>query len=212
MKPSNVGEIYSQLVISKDVPLATDRIKRVIVTCSCGNTKTVRYGDLRSGRTTSCGCKQLASATKHGMSNTRLYKMWDNMIRRCSIPTTKGYKHYGGKGVSVFKDWLNYEVFHQWAISNNYSEGLSIDRINSELNYEPSNCRFIAISDQQANRSSSRGTSKYIGVYLKQNQWAAQVKYKGKTNHIGYFTTELEAAQKRDKFIKLNKLPHKLNF
>ena len=212
MKISNVGEKYSQLVIVENSSPYPDRIKRVVVKCSCGNTKTVRYGDLRSGRTTSCGCKQIASATKHGLSNTLLYKMWDNMIRRCTVPTTKGFAHYGGKGISVCNEWLDYGVFHEWAISNGYSEGLSIDRIDSSLNYTPDNCRFIAKSDQQANRTSNRGTSKYIGVFLKKNQWAAQVRYKGKTNHIGYFSTELIAAQKRDEFIKLNNLPHKLNF
>jgi hypothetical protein len=82
--------------------------------------------------------------TTHGETNTRLYVIWLAMRRRCGNPNSHNYKYYGGKGVRVCDEWnSNYENFRDWARENGYEDNLTIDRIDSDGNYEPSNCRFI---------------------------------------------------------------------
>lgn len=129
--------------------------------CECGNITNVPGGHLRTGHTTSCGClaKEVNSKvhTTHGKRNTRLYRIWSNMLQRCKNPNVKEYKWYGAKGVSVCDEWKNdFQSFYDWAIANGYRDDLSIDRINSNGNYNPSNCRWISISEQQSNRSNNR--------------------------------------------------------
>ena len=89
--------------------------------CECGNTTNVAGGHLRSGHTRSCGCleKEVKSAVhkKHGKRNTRLYRIWANMKGRCFTPTNKLYKWYGGKGVSVCSEWMDFQVFYDWAMA-----------------------------------------------------------------------------------------------
>lgn len=115
---------------------------------------------MRSGHTQSCGCleKEVKSAahTKHGKRNTRLYRIWANMKGRCFNPNIKEYKWYGGKGISVCPEWMNFQVFYDWAMDNGYADSLTIDRIDQNGNYCPDNCRWLALSDQQSNRSNNR--------------------------------------------------------
>lgn len=77
----------------------------------------------------------------------RLYRIWEAMKSRCLNPNREAYKHYGGKGVKVCLEWLNYAVFRDWALINGYADGLTIDRINNDGNYEPFNCQWITLSE-----------------------------------------------------------------
>lgn len=124
--------------------------------CDCGNTKIVRSRDLRNGIVKSCGClrKELAKnrASKHYGSGTHLYAVWNMMRQRCNNPNNKDYKHYGNRGITVCSEWNDFPNFQSWALSNGYEEGLTIDRINNDGNYEPDNCRWIPIEEQQHNR------------------------------------------------------------
>ena len=109
----------------------------------------------------------------HRLRNTRLYSIWLTMRSRCNNPNTINYKYYGGKGIKVCNEWDSFAVFHEWAIRNGYSEGLTLDRISSDKNYEPTNCRWISLPDQQRNRSNNI----YItinGVTKCGNEWARQ--------------------------------------
>ena len=82
--------------------------------------------------------------TTHGQSKTKLYKVWNQMKQRCSNPKSKGYHNYGGKGISVCKEWQDdFNVFHSWALQNGYEIGKEIHRVNSNGNYSPENCVFI---------------------------------------------------------------------
>lgn len=94
---------------------------------------------------------------KHGMRNTRLYNIWRSMRQRCSNPKRANYHNYGGKGVKVCSEWdSDFIHFYTWAMENGYSESLSIDRIDSDGDYEPSNCRWASYKEQNNNRYSNK--------------------------------------------------------
>jgi hypothetical protein len=133
--------------------------------CECGKRSIVRGGHLIAGATKSCGClgKENASKAKikHGDTigeHSRLYGVWQNMKNRCNNTNLKGYKDYGGRGITVCDEWLNsYSSFKEWAVANGYDDSAprgkcTIDRIDNDGNYEPSNCRFVDSFVQVSNQ------------------------------------------------------------
>lgn len=149
--------------------------------CECGTEKTILANTLRSGKSKNCGClaKELShKARKHGMSNTRLFSIWHSMIERCENPNTKGYRLYGARGISVCKEWHDSTTFFQWALSNGYADHLTIDRKDSNGNYEPTNCRWVDTKTQANNTSRNH--------YLTINGETKTVAQWGETNHIPY--------------------------
>lgn len=125
--------------------------------CDCGNSELISVSstDLTKGYIHGCNaCKNDRigkSQTHHGMKYTRIYKLWSSMKSRCSNPYINGYENYGGKGIKVCDDWLKFEPFYNWAISNGYTDELTIDRINVYGNYEPDNCRWVTNKEQKRN-------------------------------------------------------------
>ena len=136
---------------------------------ACGKEIITRAGNLRSGTSKSCGCTRAAKCgaaakitnTKHGASPhrgyTKLYNTWLRMKGRCNNPNATSYKYYGGRGITVCLEWQrDFAAFRDWANAHGYKEGLSIDRIDPNGNYEPSNCRWITMAEQQRNKRNTK--------------------------------------------------------
>ena len=125
--------------------------------CDCGNTIITEATRVKMGVVKSCGCLQRKVAAErfkvHGLTNTRIYRIWASMISRCENPNNNRYYVYGLKGISVCDDWRNdFMSFYNWAINNGYSDDLSIGRIDNDKGYCPSNCRWATSKEQRANQ------------------------------------------------------------
>lgn len=119
--------------------------------CSCGNKKIISGRDLVRGRTKSCGCFRKEINKTHGLSQTRLFRIWCLIRRRCFKQGTRGYKYYGSRGITICKEWLEFMPFYNWAMSQGYRENLTIERIDNNGNYESSNCTWIPQAQQTQN-------------------------------------------------------------
>ena len=125
--------------------------------CECGNIKILTRNSLLSSHVKSCGCLRIEKTkerrTKHGLRNTQLYRVWSNIKTRCYNPNKDTYQYYGGKGITMYPKWQeDFISFYTWSLENGYKEGLTIDRINPNGNYEPSNCRWVTTTQQQNNK------------------------------------------------------------
>ena len=124
--------------------------RRVVVQCECGIIKTVDYYSIKNGLTKSCGCER-KNNLKHSLCNSPEYRSWNGMKIRCTNPSHKQYKDYGGRGITVCYEWLN-------SFQNFYNDmgkrpnGKTLDRINNNKGYEPSNCRWASPKEQAQNK------------------------------------------------------------
>lgn len=146
--------------------------------CDCGN-EIVTYGySLRNGDTKSCGCYHAEilerGNTQHGLSKERLYGVWSTMKSRCTNPHNQKFSRYGGRGITVCEEWQTFEPFYEWAMANGYKENLTIERIDNDGNYEPSNCRW-ATNKEQSNNTRKTIKIEFNGQTKTLSDWAQSI-------------------------------------
>lgn len=170
-----IGKKFGKLLVLEETNQRKNGSKMYKCQCDCGNIIYVRRGNLisKSG-TRSCCCSKVGHIT-HGKRNTRLYRIWLNMKTRCYNKNRNQYNDWGGRGIVVCDEWLNdFMNFYNWAINNGYSDNLSIDRVDVNGNYEPSNCRWAA-RKQQANNTRQNVYLTYNGKTQTMMQWADEL-------------------------------------
>jgi len=156
---------------------------RYLCKCDCGGNTIVQSSKLRNGWTKSCGCLQKEITSKrglrHNLCNHKLYHVLACMKDRCSNPNNSRYNNYGNRGISVCEEWRNdFKCFYDWAIANGYKEGLHIDRINNDGNYEPSNCRFISFKENM-NNTTRNVWIEIDGIKKTAAQWGEETNING---------------------------------
>lgn len=172
------GQTFGRLTVIEESGRSSNGSVLWLCRCSCGKMKTATASHLLGGYIQSCGClnKQRAaenciSRTKHGDARhgtqvgfRRLYRVWHNMMDRCYRENAEPYKNYGGRGIRVCSDWHDYARFKEWATAAGYDSEApygqcTLDRINPDGNYEPSNCRWVSMKVQADNRRNGRFTN-----------------------------------------------------
>lgn len=171
------GDRYGRYTIIHEVEQRSKK-RYFLCRCDCGSEREVRLVALRAGEIKSCGClrdeQNRVANLSHGGWGTRLYSIWHGMKQRCLNPEIDTYKHYGGRGIKICKDWMGFEKFRSWALSNGYEDDLTIERIDNNGNYEPSNCSWISQSEQMNNTRNTK-----------------LITYEGKTQNIMGWSKEL---------------------
>lgn len=126
--------------------------------CECGTEKIVRAGSLKKGDSKSCGCLNKEIITKHGMFGTPIYRIWENIIGKCSNPNHRDYKDYGGRGIKICERWNSSEGFINFSkdIGERPTDTHRLGRINTNRKFEPSNCKWISSGEHVNNRKNRR--------------------------------------------------------
>ena len=178
--------------------------------CQCGKEKAIRSDGLLSGKTLSCGCLQKEivkkNSTKHNMSGSRLYSIWEGVIARTQNPHNYRWHRYGGRGIKVCEDWLQFENFYK-DMGEPPTDKHEIDRIDNDGNYEPNNCRWVLPIQNAYNKGPrTTTTSQYKGVHYDKfrNKWVARVNKDNKKVFFKRFDTEIEAAKAYNEQAKIH--------
>lgn len=184
------GQHFGKLTVIEFAGYAPNRKTLWRCKCGCGRETIVKTNALRNGETKSCGClrTQASSEThrKHGMSETRLYRIWIGMKARCLNPNVPCFPNYGGRGITVCAEWTeSFDPFRDWALANGYRDNLTIDRIDVNGNYCPDNCRWVSMKTQCENRSNNNllkldGETQPVSVWAERIGVSADLLYSRK--------------------------------
>lgn len=190
------GQVFGRLTVLNRS--GTSVSKKVLwkCLCECGKKIDVPSGCLVTKNTTSCGCRFKDVVTKHNGTGKSSYNTWRAMIRRCNNPLDKDYPRYGGVGVTVCEQWLDYKKFV--ADMGEPVGDETLDRINTYRNYEIANCRWAGVSMQNRNlRVRKNSKTGFVGVVLRNNKYYASITVKNKKYQSRLFATIQEAAIER---------------
>lgn len=172
-----VGKEYGRLVVIKEVEQKKNK-RRFLCKCACGKIKPYFLIKLTTGRTKSCGCLAkevlLANNTTHGLSYHPLYNVWNSMRQRCSNKNAHAYCRYGGRDITVCLKWQNFKRFYDWAVSNGYQKGLTIERVENSGNYNSDNCTWIPLEQQARNRRNNK-IVEYNGKSMILADWSKEI-------------------------------------
>lgn len=175
--------------------------------CDCGNEAIVSTSSLKNERhgTKSCGCLKIANngTRTHGLSKTKLYQKYRNMVDRCYKESAEKYSIYGARGIKVCDEWRDKKSgrnnFLTWALNNGYSDGLTLDRIDVNGDYCPENCRWTDSSVQSFNRRQFKSKTGIRGVAYREkyNRYEPHISYKGKQIYLGIYYNLEDAIKAR---------------
>lgn len=194
-----------------------------IYKCVCGNKFKTQTQGVKNKRTKSCGCLQKKitaennkkTKTTHGLYNTKLYRLWNGIMQRCTNPNRIDYINYGGRGITVCDRWKNPKNFVE-DMQSDYKQGLTIDRINPNGDYNPDNCRWTTKKVQSRNTRvlQKNNSTGYRGVFFvkSRNIFRVQIGLNSKLINLGYFDNALDAAKAYDQYVIDNNLEHTKNF
>jgi hypothetical protein len=147
-----IGNKYGKLVVIEEMPptllKGNRKLRYAKCVCECGNEKISTWSNLKSGQVKHCGCE----SPRHGGYGTKIYAVWRRIHQCCFEVGYQAYKNYGQRGITVCSEWRSFPKFREWAMASGYAEGLSIDRINNDGNYEPNNCRWATAKEQSSNK------------------------------------------------------------
>jgi len=166
-----VGQKFGRLTVIAFSHAKTDTYW--LCRCDCGNEKTYTKGHLKQKVAHSCGCWKQEIITKHGMWKSTEYCIWEGMKARCQNKNNLNYPNYGGRGITVCEKWNTFEGFYD-DMGVRPSKDYTIERIDVNGNYEPSNCKWATVSEQNNNKRTTR-----------------RIEYNGRTQSLGLWANEL---------------------
>lgn len=155
------NKVFGRLTVLERAGTSKNGHSLWFCSCECGNT-TVAFGtNLKTKHTTSCGCLNTEVITKHGMRDSDEYQSWKSMIQRCTNPNAAGYSDYGGRGITVCKEWLiSFKTFYA-DMGPRQNKELTLDRVDNNRGYSKENCRWATKSEQNHNRRPRKKQSEY---------------------------------------------------
>lgn len=173
-----IGAKYGRWTVLKKGKTPTGR-SAYLCECECGSKRWVQGHHLIDGTSKSCGCLSralsIARHKTHGMSDTHIYFVWRSMLTRCESSQHPTYKNHGARGICVCEEWHEFSKFYDWALKTGYVDrvGLTLDRIDNDGDYEPSNCRWTDMRVQSNNRRTN-SVVEINGRAQTRTQWARE--------------------------------------
>jgi hypothetical protein len=185
----------TKVTLVETIERDSGRHKCALCRCNdCGEIIKMRYDSYIAGGT-SCDCWKVRK------NNKRLYSIWFNMKNRCLNPNTHGYDKYGGRGIAVCEQWRNSsKSFIEWAKANGYEDGLTLDRIDNDGDYEPLNCRWVSRQKQQNNRRCNR---RFFGMTLTELCREYGLSVNAERTYLSRHGYDAEAKRLKTKLIEL---------